>query len=75
MQDQTTRLKHVCMQLRLSCVTEDAIQSFRLFEEMMEEVMGEPEKKAPLRTSAGVKEKKGWLEGLMARRKSSNTVK
>ena len=71
MQDQTTRLQHVRMQLRLSCVTEDAIQSFQLFEEMMEEVMvGEPEKKTP-RTSAGVKEKKGWLEGLMARRKSS----
>lgn len=72
MQDQTTRLQHVRMQLRLSCVTEDAIQSFRLFEEMMEEVMvGEPEKQAP-RAAAGVKEKKGWLEGLMARRKSGN---
>ena len=71
MQDRTTRLQHVRMQLRFSCVTEDAIQSFRLFEEMMEEVTGEPEKQAP-RAAAGVKEKKGWLEGLMARRKSGN---
>lgn len=71
MQDKTTRLKHVYMQLRLSCVTEEAIQSFELFEEMMDEVMEEPVKKAPS-APAGVKEKKGWLEGLMARRKSSN---
>ena len=71
MQDQTTRLQHVRMQLRLSCVTEDAIQSLRLFEEMMEEVTQERLKEAP-RAVAGVKEKRGWLEGLMARRKSSN---
>ena len=80
MHDSNRRDKRVFALLRGMCVTEEARESLAMFAGMMADAL-EARKGAKseamkgiqksISDSWGVKEKKGWLEGLMGKRKGS----
>ena len=80
MHDSTRRDKRVFILLRDMCVTEEAKESLAGFAGLMAEALearrGQQSDvmkgiQRSIGDDWGVKEKKGWLEGLMGRRKGS----
>lgn len=77
MHDASRRDKAVFAHLRELCTTGEARESLAVFQGLLAEVLGETgkrgagERRVRKSLSGGVREKKGWLEGLMGKRRGS----